>query len=69
MSTEEEGDIPSTAGGIDDTAAQLVRTAWTFDKLAAHFTNFFETFRGYMEKRSASMHRVAIRERRRGATE
>jgi hypothetical protein len=56
----EEGDSPGTAGGVEETTAKLARTAFSIDGVAHRLADLIEAFRGYMEKRSASMHRVAI---------
>jgi hypothetical protein len=58
--SEEECDAPSTGGGVEETTARLARTAFSIDGVSHRLADLIETFRGYMEKRSASMHRVAI---------
>jgi hypothetical protein len=56
----EEGDSPSTRGGIEDTVKTLRLTTFTLSGVAEQFKKVADDFRNNLNLRSASMHRVAI---------
>jgi hypothetical protein len=56
----EEGDAPSTEGGVEGSVKRLARAAFSIDGAVQRLAELIEAFKNNLTLRSASMHRVAI---------